>query len=205
MCGRFQIDTNKEDIEKHYGMKLSASFKPRYNISPSQQIPVVLDDKIELMEWGLPLKFGEKVVRTLINVRDDSLGKGWAKRYLLQRCLIPATGYYEWKKTADGKVPYFFKPEKEKLFSFAGLYEDGKFGIITTAANKQAEEVHNRMPAILSREEEKRWMNADYSELEELTPLIHLYQHKMEEYPISTLVNNPRNDTTSITKRVINI
>lgn len=196
MCGRFQIDTNKEEIEKHYGIKLSTSFKPRYNIAPSQKIQIVTDDKIEEMKWGLPLKFGKKVVRNLINIRDDSLSKGWAKQYLMKRCLVPTTGYYEWKKTNKEKIPYYFGMSNHEIFSFAGLYDDeGNFGIITTDANNQAANVHDRMPAILYGAEEKEWVNADTTELNTLKTLIHPFRYNLTNYPISKKINTPSNDT----------
>ncbi|QQR64144.1 SOS response-associated peptidase [Candidatus Roizmanbacteria bacterium] len=201
MCGRFQIDTNKEEIEKHYGMELGSAFKSRYNAAPSQEIPVVTDDKIEFKKWDLPLKFGDKFIRNLANIRDDSLRKGWAKRFLGQRCLVPSTGYYEWKTTADGKVPYYFGLKKHRLFSFAGLYDGDTFALITTTASKQTSSVHKRMPVILSESDEKLWVNAD-NDFEQVKSLVSPFEGELEIYPISTKINNARLDVSDVVERV---
>ena len=200
MCGRFQIDTNKEEIEKHYGMELSAGFTPRYNAAPSQEIPVVTDDKIEFKKWDLPLKFGDKFIRNLANIRADSLEKGWAKRFLGQRCLVPATGYYEWKKTADGKVPYYFGLKDHSLFSFAGLYDGDTFALITTTPSKQTSVVHDRMPVILSASDEKLWVNAD-NDFDQVKSLVKPFAGKLEMYPISSKINNARLDVPEVVER----
>jgi putative SOS response-associated peptidase YedK len=201
MCGRFQIDTNKEEIERHYGMELSAGFTPRYNAAPSQQIPVVTDDKIEFKKWDLPLKFGDKFIRNLANIRDDSLAKSWAKRYTGQRCLVPATGYYEWKKTADGKAPYYFGKKDKALFSFAALYDGDTFALLTTTASKQTSAVHDRMPVIVDTADEKKWINPDY-EFDQVKDLIKPCNEHLEIFPISSKINNARLDVPSVVEPV---
>lgn len=199
MCGRYQVDTNKDALEKRYGIEFSASFKSNYNVSPSQHMPVVKEDTIELKQWGLPLKFGDKVFKKLINVRADSLQKPWAKRYIRsQRCLIPSTGFYEWQRNGTSKTPYYIGQPDHDIFSFAGIYDEDTYAIITTDANKEMQQVHDRMPVILTKEEEKDWINPDLIENEHIMKLVHPYKSKLEMYPISSAVNNPRNNDASI-------
>ena len=145
MCGRYQVDTNRESLEKRYGVEL-ASFKSNYNVAPSQTMPVIREDTVEMKQWGLPLKFGDKVFKKLINVRQESLGKPWAKRYIKsQRCLIPSTGFYEWKQDGKTKTPFYIGMPEHELFSFAGVYEEGEYAIITTHANADMKKVHEQI------------------------------------------------------------
>lgn len=203
MCGRYQVDTNRESLEKRYGVELSSSFKSNYNVAPSQRMPVIREDAAEIKEWGLPLKFGDKVFKKLINVRDDSLKKPWAKRYLKgQRCLIPSTGFYEWKRSGASKTPYYIGLPDHSLFSFAGVFDEDTYAIITTNANKDMKKVHDRMPVILTKEEEKKWINPDISEEEHVMELVHPYGSELEIYPVSPAVNNPRNNDKSVFRKL---
>ncbi len=203
MCGRYQIDADNKTIGQYYGKSYTASFKAHYNIAPSQQMPIVTEDHIEEKKWGLPLTFGEKIFKKLINVRDDSLQKPWAKRFLQTgRCLIPATGFYEWKQTKDHKIPYYVGLPGHNLFSFAGICDEEGYAIITPGANKQMKEVHDRMPAILTDEESKQWINPDITEPEHLRAYIHPYTKKLEIYPISPVINNPRISDKSVFRQV---
>jgi putative SOS response-associated peptidase YedK len=128
----------------------------------------------------------------------------YRKRLGSQRCLVPASGFFEWQKTGAGKVPHWIRLKSGALFAFAGLWDtwhdpDGgelhTYTIITCAPNALMEPIHNRMPVILRREDEESWLNPDTVESERLLPLLQPYAAgKMEAYPVSRAVNNPRND-----------
>lgn len=163
-----------------------------------------------MMKWGLIPFWEEKKEKPkgLINIRDDSLiNKHWGKKYLQsQRCLVPASGFYEWKMTVVGKIPYYFHLKNDKYFSFAGLYSTytnpqtgdttPTYSIITTAANELLQPVHNRMPVILREKDEETWLNPDTTEAEELKQFFEPYNAlDMIGYPVSKAVNNPANDT----------
>jgi putative SOS response-associated peptidase YedK len=213
MCGRFAL-FDKSKLEAKYGVKVGPSLElpDRYNVAPRSNVLLVTAEGIELMNWGY-LPFYEKDPvkgRRLINAKAESVGeKSLYKQSLLERrCVIPANGFYEWKETPEGKIPYYFFPKDNALFSLAGIFEvrpdaEGKdyktFAIITTEPNLMMGEVHDRMPVILSRDEEDGWLNPDIVEVERLMPLLHRYPDElMASYVVSPLVGNTRNDNPEL-------
>lgn len=213
MCGRYQLDVD-EGFFKRYKLANKLDIKTSYNIAPSQLQPTILQhspNHVEMMYWGLIPFWEEKKEKPkgLINIRDDTLiNKSWGHKYLqFQRCLVPATGFYEWKRTQNEKIPYNFKLKDEKYFSFAGLYSEVEnkegsvrcYAIITTDANEIMKSVHSRMPVILSKEDENIWLNPDNVEIDQLKKMLKPYSSdKMEKYPISSYVNNPSHNDPSI-------
>ncbi len=189
MCGRFEL-TDPQQIYRVYHIKNKLiEIKPNVNVSPSQYVPVVLTDgELVVMKWGLIPHWAKdaKIGYKMINARKETLAEKPSFRVPLktQRCIIPATGFYEWKTTASGKVPYKFSMNDHHMFGFAGLYEVWKdpegeelktFTIITVEPNNLVGEVHNRMPAILTDEEQEIWLNPDETEPERLLDLLHPY------------------------------
>ena len=185
---------------------------PRFNIRPSQPIPAILNSdpkEIVFTSWGIHPHYDKTGKMFFINARDDSMDKPtWKKMIREQRCLIPADGFYEWQKTTGKtKTPYRFEMKDKGLFAFAGLWqlEEDERGneiphtvIITTTPNSVVEDVHDRMPAILSKEEEEIWLNPD-TDADEAIKLLNPYPaSKMHKFAISTLVNLPSNDTEEI-------
>jgi putative SOS response-associated peptidase YedK len=148
---------------------------------------------------------------TTINARLEGIESkpAFRKPFKSRRCLVPATGFFEWDKSAKPSQPYYFRLKHEELFAFAGLYDiwkDPKTGteiqsytIITTEANGVVGKIHHRMPVILQKEYEDEWLNPDIVEPERLLPLLKQYPDKdMEAYPVSTEVNRPKNDTSDL-------
>src|SRR5476649_751381 len=183
MCGRFAL-FDKSKLEAKYGVKVGPSLElpDRYNVAPRSTVPVVTTEGIELMNWGLLPFYAKDPAkdRRFINAKAETVGElaTFKRSFIERRCVIPANGFYEWKEAPEGKVPYYFFPKDNGLFSLAGIYEvrpdaEGKdyktFAIITTEPNLQMGEVHDRMPVILSREEEDQWLNPDIIEAEHLT------------------------------------
>jgi putative SOS response-associated peptidase YedK len=181
-------------------------------------MPVVVTNspnRIEMMKWSL-VPFWERSAnpKGLINIRDDTFKtKKWAHRYIeTQRCLISATGFYEWQRTASGKIPYYIGVIGQSYFSFAGFYSSWKtaegkevniYAIITTEPNEMMLPIHNRMPVILARPDEQTWLNPNTVEIEHLLPLLEPYPpDQMFAYPVSTRVNNPKNNDGDLTQQL---
>lgn len=220
MCGRYNLEFD-EEFYNRYRLLNKLPVKSNYNVAPSQIMPVVVahsPNTMEYMIWGLIPFWEEKKEKPfgLINVRDDTIiTKPWAHKYLqFQRCLIPSTGFFEWKRGPKEKIPFRFKLKNKKYFSFAGLYSSYKhrqtneeiksYSIITTGPNELMAEVHNRMPVILKEEDEQSWLNPDMVEIDEIKKYLNPFApDEMESYRVSNVVNRPANNTPDILKPVL--
>lgn len=220
MCGRYSLYT--DDYDKFYGdFELSnrlESLTPRYNIAPGMSVPVITKNspkKIELMRWGLIPFWSKdpKIGYKMINARSEGIESkpSFRKPLKSQRCLVPTSGFYEWKRMAEDKIPYYIKLKDRDVFAFAGLYDIWKdaeghplksFTIITTGPNKLMESIHNRMPVILEKEFEDKWLDEKTDTAEILKMLESYPEKKMEAYPVSKLVNNTRNESRDNIKPV---
>lgn len=218
MCGKFIQISNPEKIkvkisELEISDEVNTGFTPRYNISPTQNILSVLNYQTPTLtytRWGL-IPFWAKdmsIGNRMINARAETLlDKPSFKTPLRKhRCIIFADGFYEWKSTQGGKTPYFIHLKDAEPFALAGLWDtwtDKKTGssvttstIITTMPNDLIEEIHNRMPVILGRDDYMTWLNPGSSTDAALTACLKTYPpDTMEAYEISRLVNNPGKDT----------
>lgn len=208
MCGRYTLAGKPVDLEKHLRVSLLAEqYRPSYNIAPGQTILCSFDfDPYTLRsaQWGMVpywAKSSEKPL-TLINVRDDSLlhKKGFAPYRSSRHCLIPATGFYEWKAIANKKQPYYFHCLNQPFVFFAGIYENNdqqaqKVAIITTRASACVEAVHDRMPVILNPSEAFMWLEGKNDCTTLLTPYP---AEEMEAYPVSTTVNRATDNTPQL-------
>jgi len=215
MCGRFSIYSTAEELTSRFDLPITDEYKPHYNAAPGQQLPLILnerDDAIVLGKWGLLPIWKKDLKETgLINTRVDSLlSKPMFKRYFQNKhCLILANGFFEWQDTGSGKIPYYITLKNKEPFAFAGiwdLYKDNEsitrpmFSIITTEPNKLVSKIHNRMPVILKKEQEKNWL--DVSQFTDIIKklLIPYPDSEMEAYEVSKLVNSPINDTKDVIK-----
>lgn len=172
MCGRYTL-YEIDEVGARFEVEVPDDLKPNYNAAPTQVMPVITKDGLQIMRWGLIPAWAkdEKIGYKMINARAETIfekpmWKGIVKK---NRCLIPANGFYEWKKVSDGKQPYYIHLPDEKLFAFAGIWEAWKhdgvewhtYSIITTSPNGEMENIHDRMPVILEEEEEQDWLFAD--------------------------------------------
>ena len=210
MCGRCTLTKELRELAKRFEAEISASFDktiaPRYNIAPTQSVIVVNDTgqrEIVSMRWGLIPSWAkdESIGNRMINARAETLAEKPAFRNGLKkrRCIIPADGFYEWKKLGNVKQPVRIVLKNREPFGFAGLWEqwvspDGEgilsCTIITTSANELLKDVHDRMPVILPREAEGTWLNPD-APVSELLSLLKPYPaDEMEFYPVSRAVNS---------------
>lgn len=220
MCGRFAQAASPEAIAELFDLPLSAvpPYTPRYNLAPTQPAlvlrrhPMTHQKELTFLTWGLIPSWAKdpSIGQKLINARAESLTEKPAFRaaFRRRRCIVPADGFYEWKKTGDGKQPYFIARKDGKPMALAGLWErwespDGSviesFALITTAPNALVRKIHNRMPAILPEDAFDLWLDpfADLSVLKEL--LMTPYPaDRLKAWPVSTLVNNPAYDDPSL-------
>lgn len=214
MCGRFTRKENFKQLAESLGLANLPPLEPRYNIAPSQSIACVrinpTSRKKECVElkWGL-VPFWAKdpgIGYKMINARAETVAEkpSFRKAFKQQRCLILADGFYEWKREGKAKQPYYIHMKGNRPFVFAGLWDQWKQGddtslescaMITTGPNQVMEPIHNRMPVILHPDDYLFWLDPAMQNSQALGALLKPYPgDDMEAYPISPLVNNPRND-----------
>ncbi|TAH26428.1 MAG: SOS response-associated peptidase [Cytophagales bacterium] len=180
MCGRYSLVADQKVLENRYNARFPKETTVRYNVAPTQKMSILRNNKEsegDFWKWGLipSWSINDAAGANLINIRSENLFSKNTFKNLVQsqRCLIPADGFYEWKKELKSRIPYRFTLPDESIFSFAGIwdewqYEDGSkigtFGIITREAIGEIKDIHDRMPVILNRDAEKIWLHALLSE-----------------------------------------
>jgi putative SOS response-associated peptidase YedK len=220
MCGRFTLFAEQKVVAAAFELSELPLFEPRYNIAPTQAVlairitPMRGGREAARLRWGLiPSWAGDASIgHRMINARAETVGEKPAFRaaFRQRRCLIPASGFYEWRTVNRKKQPYFLHPRDGDFFTFAGLWETwSKSGehvesctIVTTTANEIVRPFHERMPVILPREEWTNWLDAKQTEAA-LTPLLRpLPSEAMNVYPVDSRVNNVRNEGAACLTRV---
>jgi putative SOS response-associated peptidase YedK len=221
MCGRY-VAPDVAAIERHWNLTRGGGewFGPRHNAAPTQLLPVYrvrLERGPELaaLRWGLVPSWTRdpSLGAKCINARGDTVAGKPAFRaaFRRRRCLVPMKGFYEWKKSASGKVPHFIHLMNEEVFAVAGLHEwwpgkDGagpieSFTIITTDANEMMRGLHDRMPVIIPRAAQEPWLDPGNERTDELRTLLVPYpSDEMRAYPVSPRVNSPTNDDAELVK-----
>ena len=211
MCGRYSLICIDDLGNRFRVFNPMMGARSKFNISPGNEMPIIVrndTDRIALMQWGLVPSWTKDIGTALrpVNARAESLPEKPLFRSLTKtgRCLVPASGFYEWKKEGKQKAPFYFTVPESPLFAFAGLYDfwkepDGRmlatYTIITCKPNALLKEVHNRMPVILSRKNEERWLSSDPPAYQELPSILAPYPASaMTMVPVSDLVNNPAVD-----------
>lgn len=217
MCGRFTGAFSFREIKLHWNLENDLSFGPRYNIAPSQEVPVILRDHnrnaAKLMKWGLVPSWlpDPSIGQRMINARAETLLEKSSFKGLVgsRRCVIPADGFYEWRHEGNRKVPVWIHLRNRKPFVFAGLWDcwrdrhTGKelysFTIITCEPNALLRPLHDRMPVIYDREMGQRWLGRRIDMRPRmLLGLLGPYPSElMEARDVSTLVNSPENDSAA--------
>ncbi|MFN8534551.1 MAG: SOS response-associated peptidase [Dehalococcoidia bacterium] len=214
MCGRYSLG-EFSDIQLRFLLDgLSMAVPKRFNIAPSEIAPVVLRNSpnhLEMIAWGVMPRWAKEKpgARLLINARAETVAdaKTFSRAFRTRRVIVPATGWYEWKSTSSGKQPYYFRRSDGELIGFAGLLLDGADGpgfiIITTEPNALAAEVHNRMPAILDRQDEDAWLDPDLDDPQALLPMLRPYdEDQMVAFPVSRRVNRAGIDDPALVQPV---
>lgn len=213
MCGRYTYTDEIRDIRIRFDLERDLPlFKPRYNIAPGQDVPVIFNRdgtrSLTMMQWGLVPSWAKDpaIGNRMINARAETLAEKPAFKRLIgkRRCLVLADGFYEWRKEGKRKVPMRIRLKTAGSFGFAGLWDswrkpDGtelqSFTIITTEANELLRAIHDRMPVILVGDDEKKWLDFDIKDAGRILSLLKPFPPElMEAYDVSTLANSPRND-----------
>lgn len=217
MCGRFTLYASPEEVAEHFGLETPPVLAPRYNIAPTQPVGFVRrgedgSHRWELAHWGLIPSWSKdpSIGARMINARSETAAEKPSFRAAMRRrrCLIPTTGFYEWKRMDGGKQPYHIHLPNGGLFAFAGLWEhwagaDGSelvsCTILTTEPNQMMAGIHNRMPTIIQPEDYDDWLgdgrDADARELDRLRHLLRpAADDLLVAEPVSRYVNSPSNE-----------
>lgn len=218
MCGRYNLTQAEQVAERFQVADAQMTLLPRYNIAPSQSLPVVVrnsPNRLVAMQWGLVPSWSKepRTSFSTINARAETIATSAVYRgpFKSRRCLVPANGFYEWRKLGQGKQPYCIQLHGGELFAFAGLYDIWRdqaghelysYTIITTTPNDLVAPIHNRMPAILRREDEDAWLDPK-ADQEQLMALLSAYPaDEMEAYPVSKALNSPSNEGPELAQAI---
>jgi putative SOS response-associated peptidase YedK len=212
MCGRFNIidDPLTQLLVEITGQGQGWQLETTYNIAPTQQVPVLTRDETGIwslkdMRWWLVPYWSDGPTNryAMFNAKSETLSKSRAYRepYRKRRCIVPASGYYEWKKQGDKKLPYYLEPDSEPGFAFAGLWDTWRGDnttllsctIVTAAAPESMKPVHHRIPVHLTPEQARTWVAADTKTAELESLLAPELRTEIRVTPVSTHVNNARN------------
>jgi putative SOS response-associated peptidase YedK len=217
MCGRFAFYTSLQAIKKRSKiMQDIEELQPNYNVAPHQEIALVIKtasgNQIKMFQWGLVPFWAEneEIGSKLINARAETISEkpSFRNAFKQHRCLIPANGFYEWRKS--DKQPFFIRQKDSEMSYFAGIYEIWEkanqntlytFSIITTEANAKMAEIHHRMPVIIHEKDDYTWLTECNKK-----KLLHLLQplqsEEIEYYPVSKLVNDVHHNHPELLKEL---
>ncbi|MCB0193664.1 MAG: SOS response-associated peptidase [Anaerolineae bacterium] len=222
MCGRYSLTANAKKLAEAFAdvAGVPDEIPPRYNIAPSQPIAVIANNDrhaVEFFQWGLIPSWAKdpKIGNRMINARSETLAEkpSFRTAYRRRRCLVLADGFYEWRRNDDkSKTPMYIQLESQEPFAFAGLWEVWhspqddmvlSCTIITTEPNDLMASIHNRMPVILPADAYAQWLDPNEQKPDQLQSLLKPYPAEaMTAYPVSKVVNNPRNDDPACVKPV---
>ena len=204
MCGRY-VFVPTEGWKYNTVEQKPSSFEPNYNVAPTQTMPIVTTNGIEMMKWGLVPSWAKefKASFTSINARAETAAEKPLYRVPFQtrRCLVPASGFYEWQQLGTYKQPYLFTVPGRDIFHFAGLYDiwfdkadqpHYSYTILTTTANETMSGVHDRMPVILDDDEEQHWLEPEADEDVQL--ILNPFDGVMNRHQVSREVGNIKNN-----------
>jgi putative SOS response-associated peptidase YedK len=223
MCGRYKLSRRKQFVEEQFETQpWDDDWSPRYNIAPTQSVPVIRQHpkepvrQLSLMRWGLIPSWAKEpsVGASMINARSETASTKPAFRDAMKfrRCLIPADGFYEWQRTAKSKQPFCFEVNEGELFALAGLWDrwkssDGTWiktcSILTTTPNAVTAPVHDRMPVILDPDSYDLWLDPGMTNVAAASDLLKPFDARlMRCYPVSSRINHVANDDEECSKPV---
>jgi len=213
MCGRYRLSRPKYLVEYFDAEAEEEDFRASYNIAPTQAVATVRSGAakrvLSNMRWGLIPWWAKDIAigSRMINARSETVRENAAFRdsFRQRRCLIPADGFYEWKKSGKTKRPFHFGMKDGSLFAFAGIWDcwkspEGKLlescSILTTAPNDLVKDIHDRMPVILPQSHYEPWLTVPPAQADGLLELLTPFDASlMRKYEVSSLVNSPENDS----------
>jgi putative SOS response-associated peptidase YedK len=215
VCGRYRLSRRKQLIEEHFDAPdWQDDWSPRYNVAPTQPVPVIRQNpkepvrELSLMRWGLIPAWSKdpSSAARMINARSETAHTlpAFREAMKLRRCLVPADGFYEWQRRGSAKQPFCFEVGDGGLFAFAGLWDRWKdpsgqwvksCSILTTTPNAVTSAVHDRMPVIIDPDAYDLWLDPGMTDVHVVSELLKPYDPRlMRCYPISTRINHVAND-----------
>lgn len=209
MCGRFALYATEDQLIAHYKLKQGFHMEPRYNVAPSNVIPVVrdADRKLDFARWGFIPRWvrpEDSDQKGHINARAETVMEkpSFKSAFAKRRCLIPVSGYFEWKTVAGKKQPYYMTLPGKPIMSLAGIWETHQsatqtvdtVAILTVEATEPAIRVHHRMPLLMDEAEFAPWLDSKTS-IDKISSLLGPVQHSFVIQPVSTRMNSPKFDT----------
>jgi putative SOS response-associated peptidase YedK len=218
MCGRYTLASDADEVVEAFDVPpLAFDYHARYNIAPGQDAPVVAADRggrrMGLMFWGLVPSWSDDPARGFINARGESVHRtpSFRDAFRRRRCLVPADGFYEWRKEGRGRIPFHFRPAAGGVIAFAGIWERWArpgsptrygFAILTTAASDDVAAVHDRMPVVVGPADHAMWLDG-HAPLERLRGLVvPAPPGSFVARRVSTRVNSPALDDPSLLDEV---
>jgi putative SOS response-associated peptidase YedK len=218
MCGRYTMSTDAASLAERFRVQVPAEAIPTYNAAPSQSQLTILNAEphvITVSAWGFVPEWaaGRQDVKSLINARAETVTTKpfFRDAFKKKRCLVLADGFYEWRRTKEGKVPYRIAFKTEEPFAFAGIWStvhtatgqpQTTFAIITTASNELVAQIHDRMPVILREADEENWLDPQLPLAEAQAMLVPFPAERLTAYKVSTKVNAPAYNTPEVLQRV---
>jgi putative SOS response-associated peptidase YedK len=212
MCGRFTLTRSAAEVAEHFGLSAAPRLRPRYNLAPTQEAPVVRlrsrgDEVLELRRWGLVPRWAKDVAvgARMINARVESVAERPAFREALRRrrCLVPADGFYEWQGRRGQRRPHHITLQDGALFAMAGLYENWRgaggevaptFTVLTRPASGSVAALHDRMPLILDPGEYAAWLARAELAPGAIQAFSQTRAGTLVTRPVDTRVNDVRHD-----------
>jgi len=214
MCGRYRLSRRKQLIAEYFETDNDVGWEPRYNIAPSQPVAIIRQDPskperhFSLARWGLIPSWATDATIGFktINAHAETVARKPAFRdaFMSRRCLLPADGFFEWRRSAREKQPFHFGMQDDSLFAFAGLWDRWRdqagaviesSSILTTTANSLLADIHDRMPVILRRENYALWLDPGFKDVEALAEILAPFDAaQMRSFPVSTRINAVAND-----------
>ena len=214
MCGRYRLSRRKQLIAEYFETDNEVDWEPRYNIAPSQQVGIIRQDPsrperyFSLARWGLIPSWASdaSIGSKTINARSETVLSKPAFRdaFSSRRCLLPADGFFEWRRSGREKQPFHFGMQDDSLFAFAGLWDRWSdpagaviesCSILTTTPNSLLADMHDRMPAILRPEHYDLWLDPGFKDVKALAEFLAPFDAgKMRRFPVSTRINAVTND-----------
>jgi putative SOS response-associated peptidase YedK len=223
MCGRYRLSRRKQIIEEHIdSVDWQDDWSARFNITPTQQVPVIRQHpkepvrQVSLMKWGLVPSWAKDTsgAARMINARSETAHTlpAFREAVKLRRCLVPADGFYEWARKGSSKQPYCFEIKDGELFAFAGLWDGWRdhggqwvksCSILTTTPNIVTSAIHDRMPVILEPESYDLWLDPGMQNVAAISELLKPYDARlMCCYPVSSRINSVANDDEECSRPV---
>jgi putative SOS response-associated peptidase YedK len=210
MCGRFALFASGDEIAVRFQLAEAPRLDARYNIAPTQTVAAVratdASREFRFLRWGLIPSWANdpSIGYKLLNARSETVTEkaSFRSAFKQRRCLIPASGFYEWKKEGKRKQPYFIRPRDGGLFGLAGLWErwqapQGEMvetcTILTTEANELMRSLHERMPVIVYPRDEEEWLDPRSTPESLSALLVPFADDRMEAFPVNPHVSNAKN------------